>query len=110
MSPALPTDISGLAETAAQQFAQRPGLAADYEAERRALLVARLRVTCWLAVVLVPLFGVLDAIIYPRLLGPFLLIRTGMVAVPAAVLPALKSRFAAPLAPALSLLVVCATG
>ncbi len=102
--------VASKIEMNGQRFAQRPSLELDYQTERLALLVVRLRLMCWLGIVLVPLFGVLDAITNPRLLGPFLLIRLGMVAALALVLPALKSPSAARLAPPLSMCVVCVTG
>jgi signal transduction histidine kinase len=93
-----------------EPFAQRPDLAAEYEAERHALLVSRLRLTCWLGIVLIPLFGVLDAVTYPHLLAPFLFIRLGMIAVAAAVLPTLGSQIGQRLVAPLSMFVVCVIG
>src|SRR5690242_4158669 len=76
-------------------FAQRPEVLGEYAAEMQALLVSRLRLTCWLAMILVPLFGVLDAVMYPGLLGSFLMIRVVMVLPAAAALMALRSAAAA---------------
>jgi signal transduction histidine kinase len=61
-------------------FAERPSLAARYEREQEELLHYRLRVSCALALVLVPIFGVLDAVLFRGLLIPLLAIRAIMVA------------------------------
>jgi signal transduction histidine kinase len=97
-------------DSGSDPFADRPGLAVDYEAERQALLVSRLRLTCWIAVGLVPLFGVLDAIIYPHLLRPFLLIRLAMLLAAIGALMALRSRLGSRMAAPLSMVMVCITG
>jgi len=72
-------------------LAERPSLAARFERETRALLVQRLRVSCLLALALVPLFGALDALLFRGLLLPLLAIRAAMVAITAVALLILRT-------------------
>ncbi len=84
-----------------QGLETRPSLRIRYAIERRALLVDRLRLGCWLAIFLVPAFGALDLILHPQVLAPFTLIRICMLAIAGGVLLALRSglgrRFVKPL-------------
>ena len=59
----------------AADLAEPPMLAARCAQETQALLRARLRVCCWLGVVLIPLFAVLDWIVYPQQLVGLAIIR-----------------------------------
>jgi signal transduction histidine kinase len=87
-----------------------PALAARYEQETSALLASRLRVCCWLAILLVPVFVALDAILHPQLVRPFLVIRGVMIAFSALVLLALRGRSGRRHVASLSLAVFCETG
>jgi len=69
----------------------RPDLRIRYALERRALLVDRLRIGCWLALFLVPVFAALDFILHPHVLVRFALIRVGMLAFAGGVLLALRT-------------------
>ncbi len=72
-------------------FTGRPALAARYARESRRLTASRLTASCWLAVVLVPLFGALDLILHPGLIRTFIPIRVGMMLNAGAVLIALRT-------------------
>lgn len=61
------------------QGVERPDIDDRYAREQGTILVKRLRMACWLALVLVPLFYVLDAILHPHLLLPFLFIRLAIM-------------------------------
>jgi signal transduction histidine kinase len=61
-------------------FAERPEAHARFDAEVRERLVARLTITCWLGLVLVPLFFGLDLILHPKVLPTLFVIRVIMVA------------------------------
>jgi signal transduction histidine kinase len=60
-------------------FAERPEARERFAAEVAERLVARLRLTCWLALVLVPLFFALDLILHPWLIEPLIAIRLVMM-------------------------------
>jgi signal transduction histidine kinase len=60
-------------------FAERPEASARFATELRDRTVARLRLMCWLALLLVPLFFALDLLLHPTVIGPLLVIRSIMV-------------------------------
>ncbi|MBI3767425.1 MAG: HAMP domain-containing histidine kinase [Deltaproteobacteria bacterium] len=93
-----------------RDFDDRPALALRYENEARTLLANRLRVCCWLAMTLVPLFIALDAVLHPQLLRVFMMIRVTMLACTALVLLALRTRVGARYAAPLSLCTFLQTG
>jgi signal transduction histidine kinase len=95
---------------ASDGLADRPVLAARYADEVRALLVSRLRVCCWLAIVLVPVFIGLDSVLHPQLVGRFLVIRAAMTATSLLVLAALQTELGARHVLALSFVNFVATG
>lgn len=89
----------------ADPFADRPSLRLRYRGEHLVLLAKRLAITCWLGILLVPLFAALDMILYPHLLLPLSLIRVVTVALTAAALLAVRTPRGHHRARALSLLV-----
>jgi signal transduction histidine kinase len=60
-------------------FADRPETAERFASERRERMTERLRLMCWIALVLVPLFFALDLITHPQVLAELLAIRSFMV-------------------------------
>ena len=60
-------------------LAERPEASARFAIELRDRMVARLRLMCWLALLLVPLFFALDLVLHPTVIGPLLVIRSIMV-------------------------------
>lgn len=93
-----------------QALAARPSLALRYRREVRVLIGERLRVACWVAFALIPIFGVLDVIRHPQMLGGFILIRLGMVTLAAAALLAARTAIGRRHLTALSFVVFCETG
>ncbi len=87
-----------------------PALGARFEEETRALVAARLRVSCWLAMVLVPVFLMLDAVLHPQLVRVFIPIRLTMLACSACILVALRTRLGLRQVTALSLCTFLETG
>ena len=59
--------------------AMRPTLAIRYAEEQAAHMVERLRLGCWLAITLIPVFVTLDLILHPHMLLPFAAIRLTMM-------------------------------
>jgi len=70
----------------------RPDLAERYAEEIRALAAARLRVACWLAITLVPVFVALDWVLYSEVIGLFAIVRSVMVGINLVALLALDTR------------------
>lgn len=87
----------------AHDFADQPTLASRYGDEARALVAARLRVCCRLALPLIPIFLALDGVLHPQLLPVFAIIRATMLASAVLVLLALRRERGARHATALSL-------
>jgi len=61
-------------------FAERPEAQARFDAEVGERLVARLTLTCWLGLLLVPLFFALDIVLHPAVLSTLFVIRSVMMA------------------------------
>lgn len=74
-------------------FAERPEASERFATELRTLLVARLLITCRLALLLVPLFFLLDLAIHPHALGPLLCIRLAMLLCCLLAMGALRTEF-----------------
>jgi signal transduction histidine kinase len=70
--------VSGSATT--DVYAGRPEATERFASEMRARLVARLHLTCQLALLLVPLFFALDVVLHSQVLMPLLAIRVVMIA------------------------------
>ena len=73
-----------------------PGIAAGYEAETRALCRQGAETACLLAILLVPLFALLDYIVWRQCFSLFLGMRLGCVAIMGLILAVLRSRFGEP--------------
>lgn len=97
-----------LSRSAPDVFAERPEAGARFAAEQREVLVTRLRLACRLALVLIPLFFVLDCLVHPGILGTLLVIRAFMMCCTAAALVALGTRVGRDAVAALSLFMVWA--
>jgi signal transduction histidine kinase len=65
--------------TKPEVFAARPEAHARFEAEVAERLVARLGLTCWIGLGLVPLFFALDLVLHPNVLPTMIVIRSIMV-------------------------------
>ncbi len=80
------------ARSMAAHSPDRPDLAERYAEEIRALAAARLRVACWLAITLVPVFVALDWVLYSEVIGLFAIVRSVMVGINLVALLALDTR------------------
>jgi signal transduction histidine kinase len=93
-----------------RDFDDRPALALLYEDEARSLLVNRLRLCCWLAMMLIPVFVALDYVMHPQLLRVFVTIRMTILAGAVLALSALRSRIGTRYVGTLSLCMFLLTG
>jgi signal transduction histidine kinase len=91
-------------------FAERPEASARFAIELRDRMAARLRVMCWLALVLVPLFLALDLLLHPSVIGPLLLIRSIMVVCTLLALGAMRTELGRRYVAAFSLFMVWEAG
>ncbi len=91
-------------------FAGRPEVRERCAAEIRGRLVARLRLTCQLGLLLVPLFFALDLVLHPQLWRPLLVIRLVMMAFAVLTLVVCRTEAGARHVALLSALMVWQTG
>ncbi len=91
-------------------FAERPEARARFATELGERMGARLRLTCRLALLLVPLFFVLDLVLHPHVIGPLLLIRAIMVGCCFVALALLRTEVGRHAVAALSFFMVWQTG
>jgi signal transduction histidine kinase len=66
-------------QTPPDGLAEHPEAGERFAIELRERMVARLQITCQLALLLVPLFFVLDLVVHPHILGTLLVIRLTMM-------------------------------
>ncbi len=91
-------------------FAEHPKALPRFHAEVSERMVVRLRLMCWIALLLVPLFFALDIVVHPHFLKPLLGIRAIMVACCLAALAALLTELGRRLVAPLSLFLVWQAG
>lgn len=91
-------------------FAERPEAQARFDAEVGERLAARLTTTCWIGLLLVPLFFALDLVLHPNVLPTLLVIRSVMMACFLATLALLPTELGKRAVAPLSFLVVWQTG
>lgn len=91
-------------------LAARPHADARFAMELSARMVGRMRVMCRLALVLVPLFAVLDFTLFPQFLAPLLCIRATMLVATGLALWALQTETGRQHVSALSLFMVWQAG
>ena len=87
-----------------------PGTTAGYDAETRALCRQGAETACLLAILLVPLFALLDYVLWRQCFSIFLAMRLGCVAVMALIFVTLRSRFGEAHAVSLGVLVAGVVG
>jgi signal transduction histidine kinase len=91
-------------------LAERPDASDRFATEIRERMVVHVRLMCWLALLLVPLFFALDLVIHPQVLGPLLLIRGTMITCCVVVLLLLGTEIARRNITVLSVFLVWQTG
>ncbi len=91
-------------------LAERPEASARFAVELRDRMVARLRLMCWLALVLVPLFFALDLLLHPGVIGSLLVIRSIMIGCCLMALAAMRTELGRRSVAALSVFMVWQAG
>jgi signal transduction histidine kinase len=91
-------------------LAARPQATELFATELGERMVARMRLMCWLALVLVPLFVGLDVILHPQVLAPLLVIRALMMSACLLCLVAVRTAVGRRIVAALTLFMVWQAG